>query len=355
MPIRKSKDPQRNLPWCCELNWTDAFGEKHRETKWFRTEGEAKDHEADHKKLIKDRLKFAKKNTGTIRNAVELWLKDCERRVRTGQGKQRMVESTLDNYRRFARLYVLPDLGPVSLIDPLVVVKCQDCLNELPAKSAAKSAAIVLVQAFRVAKQRRMIPLYPFVGPDKLQYAEPDEEMTILEIPEIGRLLEAAAIRHYDERALTVATRSAALRMMCLMGGMRRGEVCGLQWPSVHWDDGTVHIWQQQTEDEGLVNRTKTDAGTRVVKMPRQVREALTELWEMQGKPTTGYVLRTVMALRYMESSGATILPLPCAAAGWLSKIQNARCMACVVRVTCCLAVASQNAGCMTCGILTSR
>jgi integrase len=289
MPIRKSKDPQRNRPWCCELNWTDKVtGEKHRETKWFRSEAEAIDYHTDHKKLIKDRLKTAKKDSGTIRVAVELFLKDCERKV----GKRQMAESTLNLYRRSARLYVLPDLGPVILTDPLVVVKCQDCLNELPHKSNAAHASKILIGAFKLAKQRRMIPIYPFIGPDKLQFSASNEEMTILEIPEIGRLLEAAAIRHYDERELTVATRSAGLLMMCLMGGMRVGEACGLQWKSVDWINGTVHIWQQYVRGEGLVDRTKTDAGNRTVKMPRQVREALTELFEVQGRPNGGHVLR---------------------------------------------------------------
>jgi integrase len=296
MSIHKAKDG-RSKPWCHAWGYVDKDGKQKRATKWFGLEKEAKAHRDDIGLQIRNGTFTADGDTITIADAVRLWLEDCEVRVRSKQlGKRKMVLTTQKNYKHAADHILVSPIARVLLNDKRVAIKCQDFINEMGTRYTGQTERVrqVLTDVFKYARTRKLTNHNPLVE-EPLEFHYAKKEMVILEMPELERLLIEAGTRHSTEqsgeRALTVATRSAALRMMVFMGGMRKGEACGLQWPSVNWIEGTVEIWQQSTQYEYLVDRTKTPKSRRTVDMPWQVSEALSLLWDMRGKPTEGYVL----------------------------------------------------------------
>lgn len=66
---------------------------------------------------------------------------------------------------------------------------------------------------------------------------------------------------------------------MCALGlGLRRGELTALRWDHIHWNDNFIVIEQsiEYISGEGEnVKQPKSDAGVRVIPMPRHVRQAL--------------------------------------------------------------------------------
>jgi integrase len=122
--------------------------------------------------------------------------------------------------------------------------------------------------------------------PTKARISVPSRE-------ELRTYLDVIAARQLGERASTNLNRRVAFSLMLYAGGQRRSEVCGLQWEDVDWIKSEINIRHSFTRSDGLSDWTKTPSGTRLVRMIPEVREPLSELWEVRGRPKTGFVLLT--------------------------------------------------------------
>ena len=65
--------------------------------------------------------------------------------------------------------------------------------------------------------------------------------------------------------------------LLLVLYGMRRGEVLGLRWTHVEWDENVLHVRQQLQQVRGEINigPVKTNAGQRDLPLLMTVREAL--------------------------------------------------------------------------------
>ena len=69
------------------------------------------------------------------------------------------------------------------------------------------------------------------------------------------------------------------------MTGLRRGEICGLKWTDINFDDGTITIKRTVSAKHGggiRIGDTKTDAGTRTIVLPPSVLATIHDVnvWE---------------------------------------------------------------------------
>ena len=65
---------------------------------------------------------------------------------------------------------------------------------------------------------------------------------------------------------------------MEIMTGLRRGEICGLKWSDISFDDGTLCIRRSVGRSRGngiTIGETKTGAGVRKIIMPPSVQSLL--------------------------------------------------------------------------------
>lgn len=150
------------------------------------------------------------------------------------------------------------------------------------------------------AVQWQVIPSNPCqrVKPPQSEH----KEQIILDEKETAEL-----IRCLDEEPLKYKTAI----MMLLYTGMRRGELCGLNWSDIDLDKGILHITKaiQYTPDRGVYeDTTKTKKSDRVIRIPSvmikllkqykqnqlQIRLALGDKWQDSGKVftnTTGGII----------------------------------------------------------------
>jgi integrase len=187
---------------------------------------------------------------------------------------------TLEGYRRYIEYYIKPQLGDkqISLISQQDIqrmyrrLKTEGRIHEHPEMNHQLSDSMVrhihstLHAALKDAVQAHVIPRNPTEGttapkpnykPKRiLTRAELDDFLTVVEQDEVWRDFFQTE----------------------LMTGLRRGEICGLQWSDFDGDTGTLKVCRtlhSQRKGEYTVGETKTNQGMRTIILPHSVTEIL--------------------------------------------------------------------------------
>lgn len=167
--------------------------------------------------------------------------------------KRSLKPRTLEEYDRINRTYLAPILGALDLA-AITPEDIQHCLVTAAVRGGTRQAQAVysLIHAvLRRACRSRLIPWSPVDALDKPEHTpEPGRQLT-------DRDYEAAAPFVRQDLALSLA----------LFAGLRRGEICGLQWGDVDLQHGVLHIRRQRQRVGGelIVQTPKSTSGSRDV------------------------------------------------------------------------------------------
>lgn len=187
---------------------------------------------------------------------------------------------TLEGYRCYIEYYIKPQLGDkqISLISQQDIqrmyrrLKTEGRIHEHPEMDHQLSDSMVrhihstLHAALKDAVQAHVIPRNPTEGttapkpnykPKRiLTRAELDDFLTVVEQDEVWRDFFQTE----------------------LMTGLRRGEICGLQWSDFDEEGGTLKVCRtlhSQRKGEYTVGETKTEKGMRTILLPKTVADIL--------------------------------------------------------------------------------
>ena len=187
---------------------------------------------------------------------------------------------TLKSYRCYIEYYIKPQLGDkqISLLSQQDIqrmyrrLKTEGRIHEHPEMGHQLSDSMVrhihstLHAALKDAVQAHVIPRNPTEGTTapKPNY-KPKRILTCAELDAFLAVVEQDEVwRDFFQTEL--------------MTGLRRGEICGLQWSDFDGDAGTLKVCRtlrSQRKGEYTVGETKTNQGMRTIILPHSVTEIL--------------------------------------------------------------------------------
>jgi len=225
----------------------------------------------------------------TIEQFSEIWLRDVVKRTRRS--------STQANYEQMFRLYINPKIGKLRL-DKLTPPRVQGWVNMLvdsgQAAGTVRNAYLRLRGMLDVAVRYRLINANPAkeidlppLTNDRARTLSLSEARTLLRAAD-GELDIRATYTTKDGRTKSLprsSSRHTLIYHLLLALGIRRGEVLGLGWDELDWEEGTVQVHRQIQQINGKVivsDYTKTDASRRVLPVPQALLARLRAHWQNQ-------------------------------------------------------------------------
>lgn len=206
--------------WCAQIS-IDGF----RETKYFDSQAEALDWLRDMNNR-KDRGLSAKGLKASVDQFLRLWLESCKPTVKL---------KTWNQYEQMVRTHISPTLGNRKLTD-LAPVMIQSLYSKkieegLSAYTVRRIHA-VLHRALKIAVRWGYLATNPASVVDKPKLNR--KEMKVFSHEQVLIFLDQCR-----------ASRLFSLYYMAISTGLRQGELLGLKWEDLDWNEETIIIRRQ--------------------------------------------------------------------------------------------------------------
>lgn len=214
---------------------------------------------ADEAKAVKALQKFRKDVDSNLKPAVRKKLSTYYAEWMDTVCSSNWKPSTFDTAQQTYRLYIANPLGGALLgkLEPQDIQRVLDVnLKEGLSVSTVKHIYTLLKNLFTYAYQVGHIQVNPMDKVRKPQNRDGAEvrQIEVFEDDEVTALEQVAAMR--DKRG-TPTNKHANLIILMLNTGIRRGELLGLKWESVDFENKVLHI----TNSYGVCSNPDTSEG----------------------------------------------------------------------------------------------
>lgn len=255
------------------VSYTDLDGKRR-----LRTFEKKKDADAFRTKVegeIADGMHTASSATKTLGEALDAMLEDCKRRWSVGD----MAAQTLYSYQ--AKRKTIPDAISRIKLTEVTSLRIEEYANDLmkTLKRLTVVDTISLISlAMKFAVRRKWIRYNPLVQ-DRVRIIGPKTAEKVMPSKQQIRALVQTLVDY--QRPKRGRLRSEEIRaLMVMLGifvGLRRGEMCGLQWEDVDFGNDMIRVRHSFCWIDKLKS-TKTRAGNRNIPMPEPVKRVLLEI-----------------------------------------------------------------------------
>lgn len=203
--------------------------------------------------------------------------------------KPELKQSTRTNYKYMYDHYIRDDLGTMP-IKSITYSDCKRFLNKLLHQKGFKARSVEIINTL-------LHPVFRIAVRDNLIRTNPTDGI----IAELKRsndwiVEKRHALTEEQQKAFVAYVRNSKVYahwdplITCLLGtGCRIGEMLGLRWQDVFWNDGVIsvnHSLIYRLQDDGTVKfrvtTTKTKNSNRQIPMFESVRKALKEEYQRQ-------------------------------------------------------------------------
>ncbi len=247
--------------WVASITWTDPAGKVHRPCRYRKTRALAREALRDLERDARRGRKMAGK-AETLEEYLTTWLE--------GSVQQSVRPRVYDGYQSIVTVRIAPHIGRLML-EQVTPPTIQQLYSALAAEGLSPRSVInthrVLRRALQQAVKWDMIARNPCDAVDVPR--APRRETRVLDRDQVQVLLES-----------TAGTRRHALYMIAVTGGLRLGELLGLQWSDIDFAAGRVVVQRtcQHQRGIGLVfAEPKTSKSRRTVHLSHRAIATLKE------------------------------------------------------------------------------
>ncbi len=199
----------------------------------------------------------------TIAEAAEVLIKGAHDGTILDRGGKPYKPSTARGYEQLLRAYVVPALGAWKLTQ-IQRRDVQDFVDGLRSQGLSPSTIANILDPLRVIFRRA-------IRRDEVAL-DPTENLDLPAIRGRRDRIEPPEVAH--ELLAALPDTAKAFWAVALFCGLRRGELRGLQWTNVDFDNGVIRVERSWDPVKGPVD-VKTGAGRRAVPMAFVVRREL--------------------------------------------------------------------------------
>ncbi|QIB36540.1 tyrosine-type recombinase/integrase [Ancylobacter pratisalsi] len=271
------------------VRYTDQSGKRR-----LKTFDKKKDADAFRSQVdidVRDGTHVAPSQSVTLGRAMDAYLEDCKARWKRGE----LAGNTLYGYETKAK-GISENLRRRRLTE-LTGLMVEDFANEMRVRYSKRTVQMfvsVVSLSIGYAIRRRWLKVNPLIHDRVRMVVGEREAVSIPSKAQIGQLINSIATQ--EKRPYLTGPRGespiirAAIVALGIFGGLRRGEMAGLQWEDVDFIEGVLRLRHSYSRIDKL-KAPKTKAGKRSVPMSSPIRAVLQQIWEGHGRPTAGYVL----------------------------------------------------------------
>jgi len=223
----------------------------------------------------------------TVEFVANEWLKECERRNKSGN----LSGYTLNSYRYQATHNIIPSLGSFK-ITSIQRQQLQELLHDLSKNMKRRSienTVAVLRHIFRLSIRRKWLARSPIADDPLLIPGRPTGQISIPSKEELRKVLEVLAKGRLSGQQWHSQHIRVCSIMLALFGGMRRGEICGLRWMDVDFNNDVIRVRHSYLRF-GL-KEPKTQAGIRDIPMAPPLKAALLQAQEARQARAEQFVI----------------------------------------------------------------
>ncbi|ESZ17790.1 hypothetical protein X735_12535 [Mesorhizobium sp. L2C085B000] len=181
----------------------------------------------------------------------------------TDHAKESLKDKTASEYERIVEKILKPKLGHIKIdaLEPKNVAEMYRDLRGTPTQAAA--AVRVLSSALSWAEDFDLRPAGP--NPASIRLKGSRRRQRLFSDAEVARLLNAITALAADEKI----TKPQALALRLLFAtGCRAGEICGLRWLGVDFDEGLLRWPDTKT---GFLEKPLTDDAWKLLKKAERI------------------------------------------------------------------------------------
>lgn len=184
---------------------------------------------------------FSPQSKITIKDYLQKWLSD--------HVEANLKKSTIRWYKMLCNRHIIPNIGTVKL-DKITSLTIQELFTQLKKQGASdytlKDVKICLNSAFEVAIEWGYIKDNP-LSELKRFTKELNKRIKV-------QIKKSRKIWNMDEAIVLIResknTNRHLIYLLALTNGLRRGEIAGLKWNDINFENKTIHIRQALVENE---------------------------------------------------------------------------------------------------------
>lgn len=280
----------RKRPWTYKgvtkekwvLNYTDQTGQRRQETFEKRKDADARRVEVEGQ-MVKG-SHTAKRASVTFEFACREYLKDVQRRCQLGDVTGHGLRTQLGRGRVCERASFYRKL----LVD-ITSNDIQDFVDDLRASYSGHYVSgvfrlVSLILKFACHSRREWLRANVLTS-DPVTLPKYKKRVAVPSKADLQKLFDATRHRQEGETLNTFVNRKAFVAIAAL-GGLRPGEVFGLQWENIDFQKNILHVCNSQSRYDGL-KTPKTESGVRDVPLSQPIISALQEVafyWHLRDE-----------------------------------------------------------------------